>query len=150
MHLIFRYTSTITLSLFFLNLLPIRHLDGAQVLSALLDTLASTSLSASPSPTVPFSPTHIQLEAGLPAREYAFSYESPIRKPRLLRRHTSTPSHSNSPLPSGVQTPRAERDKSAAGWIAKRRKGVERVMEGLAIGLVALVALGNAWVLMGR
>ncbi|KAF8602739.1 hypothetical protein BDV93DRAFT_557216 [Ceratobasidium sp. AG-I] len=144
------YTSTITLSLFFLNLLPIRHLDGAQVLSALLDILAPPSLASSHSPTIPFSPTHIQLEAGLPSRDYAFSYESPIRQPRVLRRHTSTPSYSNSPLPSGAQTPRAEKSKGIGGWIAKRRKGVERFMEALAIGLVGLVAVGNAWVLMGR
>jgi S2P endopeptidase len=33
------YISTITLSLFFFNLLPLPYLDGAEVLSALLDRL---------------------------------------------------------------------------------------------------------------
>ncbi|KAF8758572.1 ATF6-mediated unfolded protein response [Rhizoctonia solani] len=49
------YTSTITLSLYFLNLLPIRHLDGAQVLSALLDLYApqpSSFLPPSPGLTI--------------------------------------------------------------------------------------------------
>ncbi|KAJ1310561.1 hypothetical protein OPQ81_007290 [Rhizoctonia solani] len=122
------YTSTITLSLFFLNLLPIRHLDGAQILGAFLDTYGAQPLPFSPDPSI---------EEG--SNGYQLAYESPLRRPRILRRHT--PSSRSQASILHIQDP------EGTNWVAKNRGIIERVAEGAAIGLVAVTAAGNAWIL---
>ncbi|KAG8704944.1 hypothetical protein FRC09_003241 [Ceratobasidium sp. 395] len=133
------YTSTITLSLFFLNLLPIRYLDGAQLLSALLDIYAPST------PTSSFSLSQIQASAeeGHSKYEYSFTYETPERRPQIMRRHTSNPS-----TPPVVTTSNGD-EYEREGWIETNRKRIENTAEGLAVALITMVAIGNAWVFMG-
>ncbi|CAE6434561.1 unnamed protein product [Rhizoctonia solani] len=125
------YTSTITLSLYFLNLLPIRHLDGAQVLGALLDFYC-------PRPTAlpPPSPG-LTIEEG--SNDYPFAYESSVRRPRILRRHTPSSRSRTSSL--HIQEP------EGPSWITNHRAVIKRIAEGAAIGLVAITAAGNVWIL---
>ncbi|KAH7340106.1 hypothetical protein B0J17DRAFT_649938, partial [Rhizoctonia solani] len=122
------YTSTITLSLFFLNLLPIRHLDGAQVIGALLDMYGPQ-----PAPSSP----ELSVEEG--SNGHQFGYESSVRRPRILRRHT--PSSRSQASILHIQDP------AGTNWVAKNRAVIERMAEGTAIGLVAVTAAGNAWIL---
>ncbi|CAE6477806.1 unnamed protein product [Rhizoctonia solani] len=123
------YTSTITLSLFFLNLLPIRALDGAQVLRAFLDIYGPRPTSFSPGPSIE--------EEG--SNGYQLAYESSIRRPRVLRRHTPSSRSQTSIL--HIQDP------GRTHWVAKNRAVIERVAEVVAIGLVVVTAAGNAWIL---
>ncbi|CUA72137.1 hypothetical protein RSOLAG22IIIB_00799 [Rhizoctonia solani] len=122
------YTSTITLSLFFLNLLPIRALDGAQLLRAFLDTYGSQPIPFSPGPSIEEGPNGHQA-----------AYESSTCRPRVLRRHT--PSSRSQASILHIQDP------AGTSWIAKNRAVIERVAEGAAIGLVLVTAAGNAWIL---
>ncbi|QRW26830.1 membrane-bound transcription factor site-2 protease [Rhizoctonia solani] len=126
------YTSTITLSLYFLNLLPIRHLDGAQVLSALLDLYAPQ-----PSSFLPPSPG-LTIEEG--PSGYPLTSESSARRPRISRRHTPS-SRSQASNLLHIQEP------EDPNWISKNRAMIERIAEGTAIGLVAITAAGNVWIL---
>ncbi|CAE6410798.1 unnamed protein product [Rhizoctonia solani] len=122
------YTSTITLSLFFLNLLPIRALDGAQLLRAFLDTYGSQPIPFSPGPSIEEGPNGHQA-----------AYESSTCRPRVLRRHA--PSSRSQASILHIQDP------GGTNWIAKNRAVIERVAEGAAIGLVLVTAAGNAWIL---
>ncbi|KAF8682202.1 Peptidase family M50 [Rhizoctonia solani] len=126
------YTSTITLSLYFLNLLPIRHLDGAQVLSALMDLYAPQ-----PSSLLPPSPG-LTIEEG--PSGYPLTSESSARRPRISRRHTPS-SRSQASNLLHIQEP------EDPNWISKNRAMIERIAEGTAIGLVAITAAGNVWIL---
>ncbi|CEL54538.1 Membrane-bound transcription factor site-2 protease OS=Cricetulus griseus GN=MBTPS2 PE=2 SV=1 [Rhizoctonia solani AG-1 IB] len=125
------YTSTITLSLYFLNLLPIRHLDGAQVLGALLD-FYGPRLNSLPPPS-----PGLTIEEG--SDGYSFAHESSVRRPRILRRHTASSRSQASAL--HIQEP------EGPNWITKNRAAIERIAEGAAISLVAITAAGNAWIL---
>ncbi|CAE6446125.1 unnamed protein product [Rhizoctonia solani] len=125
------YTSTITLSLYFLNLLPIRHLDGAQVLGALLDVYGPQS-----TPPAQFSPDP-SIEEG--SNGYQFAYESSVSRPRILRRHTLSSRSQASMM--HIQDP------ESTNWVAENRALIERIAEGAAIGLIAVTAAGNAWIL---
>ncbi|KAG8737764.1 hypothetical protein FRC10_007819 [Ceratobasidium sp. 414] len=133
------YTTTITLSLFFLNLLPIRHLDGAQLLSALLDMYdPNVHLSS-----FPLSEAQAFAEEGRSNHQYSFTYGTPEHRPQILRRHTSTPS-----TPPIVVVPN-EYGHEQDGWVGTHRKRIEKIAEGTAVGLIVMVAVGNAWVFMG-
>ncbi|KDN40624.1 hypothetical protein RSAG8_07953, partial [Rhizoctonia solani AG-8 WAC10335] len=125
------YTSTITLSLFFLNLLPIRALDGTQFLRAFLDIYGPQ-----PSALAPSSPGPSIEEGSI---GYQFAYESSTRRPRVLRRHTLSSRSQASIL--HIQDP------GGTNWIATNRAVIERLAEATAIGLVAVTAAGNAWIL---
>ncbi|CAE7202811.1 unnamed protein product [Rhizoctonia solani] len=123
------YTSTIALSFFFLNLLPIRALDGAQVLGAFLDMYGR------PAELPTFNPGP-SAEEGNGNR---FAYESSTRRPRVLRRHT--PSSRSQASILHIQDP------GGTHWIAKNRAVIERTAEGAAIGLVLVTVAGNVWIL---
>ncbi|QRW15380.1 membrane-bound transcription factor site-2 protease [Ceratobasidium sp. AG-Ba] len=129
------YTSTITLSLFFLNLLPIRHLDGAQFLSAFLDLYTYNGASSS----FPLSQAQSSAEEGYSKHDYSFMYDAPDTRPRATRRHTS-----NTSVPLASTSPKYH-ETERTGWVGRNRKRIEQVMEAAAVCLVTLVAIGNAW-----
>ncbi|KAG9095856.1 hypothetical protein FS749_009657 [Ceratobasidium sp. UAMH 11750] len=133
------YTTTITLSLFFLNLLPIRHLDGTQLLSALLDMHDSNAHLSS----LPLSQVQVSAEEGRLNHEYSFAYEIPERRPQIIRRHTSTPS--TPPIAVASNGCGHERE----GWAGTHRKRIEKIAERVAVGLIVMVTAGNTWMFMG-
>ncbi|KAG8736140.1 hypothetical protein FRC12_017758 [Ceratobasidium sp. 428] len=60
-----------------------------------------------------------------------------------MRRHTSNPS-----TPPVVTTSNGD-EYEREGWIETNRKRIENTAEGLAVALITMVAIGNAWVFMG-